>query len=376
MSIPYDAKRRLRLCTDFEYAMPVIAYYIKLSLVEELLALEDRNTEVVTHATRLLDEIEAFKQGMDPEKPEKQLLEDQQRAKVYCMNFVLSLYNEQLAKVQSGSTGGDLARALWCCSDLFGVVLALWGQTQLTAEEAAQCQKRTKVCKLYLSKLARGELNAPGKGEDETSVDAREQEYDDQDETNDINDGNEELKEDAGLQDIPEPAMDAFLKSLEEDSTLEPEVELPEEPNVPDIKHEQDTDELIRKMREIDANDAETAAGASEEGDVDDSAEASAVTDTDSQDPELALPSAPTELNRPVFVDEPPSSGPEAPDSVKQKPVHYNRHDLQTMWNREDQISQVQKTARFAISALNYEDITTARLELTKALKLLEEIDE
>ncbi|SCU99052.1 LAME_0G01640g1_1 [Lachancea meyersii CBS 8951] len=374
MSIPAAVKRCLRLCGDFEYAMPVIAYYLKLYVVEEFLGLQERNEEVIANATRLLDDIEQFKQSVQDEA-EQHLLKDQQKAKVYCMNFTLSLYNEQLSKVQNKLIAGDLARALWCCIDLFSAILALWGKTEATADEVTQCQKRIKVCKLFLSKLARGELGS------ETVEKSQEPEYkpeqvvcpQDSDmglsstEQNDVevtddeddDDGDEAIEQTSQPESQPEVdpvEVESFLKSLEQDPALAQEIEdknpSSDNDNGEDdngTQHLKDTEELIRKMRELGSEPAPPS--------------------TDSE-PELQLPQAPTEIGRLPDFEEAAQ-----PTIDIQKPVHFKPDDLKAMWNREDQIAVIQKAARFAISALNYEDLKTAKRELTKALQQLEELE-
>ena len=49
----------------------------------------------------------------------------------------------------------------------------------------------------------------------------------------------------------------------------------------------------------------------------------------------------------------------------------YTKNDLANMMDKADKIEKIQRFAKYAISALNYEDISTARDELTKALELL-----
>lgn len=51
-----------------------------------------------------------------------------------------------------------------------------------------------------------------------------------------------------------------------------------------------------------------------------------------------------------------------------------NKEDLQEMISKTDQITRVQKLAKFAISALNYEDVETADAELRKALEELQSL--
>lgn len=88
-------------------------------------------------------------------------------------------------------------------------------------------------------------------------------------------------------------------------------------------------------------------------------------------------PSAPS---RPPVNDAPPRSAP-APSAPPAPPIQsYDDNDLDAQveeWQPEPStldptiVASAQKHAKWAISALNYEDVETARLELRKALELI-----
>ncbi|GAV50520.1 hypothetical protein ZYGR_0W00460 [Zygosaccharomyces rouxii] len=50
--------------------------------------------------------------------------------------------------------------------------------------------------------------------------------------------------------------------------------------------------------------------------------------------------------------------------------------DFKTMMDRSSLFGQIQKKAKYVISALDYEDVSTARQELTSALSLLQQLEE
>ena len=58
-------------------------------------------------------------------------------------------------------------------------------------------------------------------------------------------------------------------------------------------------------------------------------------------------------------------------EEEEQKNKIYSQLELQKMMDRGSKIETIQKMAKYAISALNYEDIPTARDELSNALELL-----
>lgn len=354
--------------------MPVIAYYIKLFLVEELLGLQERTEEVISYATRLLDEIELFKQKTTQE-PVVILLKDQTKAKTYFLNFALSLYNDQLRQIQQGKIGPELPRALWCCLDLFRAFVALWKESGATETEIQQCQKRVKFCKVYLSKLARGDLNAGSNvGADANDDQGAEallkkleesaEEGDDVEKIVSHGDSDNQTDEEEELPELKKNEIDDFIKSLEEDGDLTgaaDTAELPEDNNTSE-KDRKDTEELIRKMREL-------------ESDPDDSGdEVSVASDSHA---ELTMPSAPSgPESHPKFIDDAGESKfDNIPSTARKETPHFKPEDFKKIWNRQDQVNEVQRSAKFAISALNYEDLKSAKAELTKALQLLEEIE-
>lgn len=89
--------------------------------------------------------------------------------------------------------------------------------------------------------------------------------------------------------------------------------------------------------------------------------------------PAPSLPSQPPSSRQPAAPAVPRASAPVLP----QPSQPYNRQAVQEEWHPEPStvdpvtIEKAQKHAKWAISALNYEDLETARLELKKALSLL-----
>lgn len=88
------------------------------------------------------------------------------------------------------------------------------------------------------------------------------------------------------------------------------------------------------------------------------------------------LPQPPTFINDidPQTPVSPTSSPPLPPPVVKpQEPARkISKLDIAQILSTEEKIEKTQKLCKFAISALNYEDMETAKLELRKALAILE----
>ena len=75
------------------------------------------------------------------------------------LNFTMSLYNEKLKQLKDGPWDVMLKRSLWCCIDLFSCILHLWKEN-ISETSTNSLQKRIKYCKIYLSKLAKGEIGS------------------------------------------------------------------------------------------------------------------------------------------------------------------------------------------------------------------------
>lgn len=165
-----NAARVVATAKDFDkVGLGIIGYYLQLYVVELILSEEDRSQEMTALATELLDTIEAFKKEIGGESEAEDsdkslhvmntLIHDQEKAKIYMLNFTMSLYNEKLKQLKDGPWDVMLKRSLWCCIDLFSCILHLWKEN-ISETSTNSLQKRIKYCKIYLSKLAKGEIGS------------------------------------------------------------------------------------------------------------------------------------------------------------------------------------------------------------------------
>ncbi|KAL3234272.1 Vacuolar protein sorting-associated protein VTA1 [Nakaseomyces bracarensis] len=400
--------RLIATANDMERAgLAVVAYYIRLYAVERLLsgagatgsgsAGEEgdtctahgsgaRSEEVTAAATDLLDQIETFKrEALGDESPEaegvKVLLKESNKAMVYVLNFTMSLYNDKLSQVSAGPYDRTLRQGLWCCIDLFNAVIHLWSKE---LKDPSKIAERIKYCKIYLSKLAKGELD-PKKTEEEqdTEIDAElnklvENENSSKDNDLDYQDfltdeipgeGDEEVDQTIGEPEVKvQPAdVDDLINKLKLEDD-EPPIEFPKkEPNVDEDEEDSSPftlpsapvskPELRGQPAFIDSEDEtdrDIDLGGSENNKVD--ADANKEDDQSNSD---EIPVTRT-------------THPSQEASQKPEKKQYSSNDLMAMMDRSSKIDKVQRFAKYAISALNYEDIPTARDELTKALNLLD----
>lgn len=390
--------RILTTAEDFDkVGLVILSYYLRLYVVEEILNIKERPEALTTIASELLDAIEQFKNGVlsgveaeETNEVLKKLIEDQDKARIYCLNFTMNLYNQKLEQVSSGPWNIDLKRGLWCCIDLFESILHLW---IFDTENEESIRKRIKYCKVYLSRLAKGQLGAVEKKEEEEEQEITEDDVDkainealnetkiEESKINDelnkitnIHEGGEEMGDDK-VSDFD--ADNELSKSTEEDSLPETVNEQPNEDDKEvhsssvrnELPNDKDIDALINRLKEQD------------DLNVDESQDALNVDESqEDEEPSFELPSAPTKIERkeltpdvevePDFIEEPEE---EKKELSPAPPVHhqYTHDQLLSMMDKSDKIEKIQKLAKYAISALNYEDTVTAKDQLTEALNLL-----
>lgn len=334
-------KRLVATAADFDLTgLQIIGYYLRLYAIEAILGDEGSTAEFMGLVTELMKDVEDYKGSIQAtEESEGQgsvysLIHDQKKAETYISNFAMSLYNGKLKQIQTGPWDYTLQRGLWCCVDLLSCVAGLWGDADGT------WQKRLKYCKLYLTKLAKGELGVESsKGEPKIST------------------------SESGAPSLPEKRDESI------------------EVSTGSVSDEEIT-AMLNKLRAATDNTSED----------DSEVEAADITD-------ISLPQAPRiKPSRPKSEDEPSSEAEpkfidsdeedevmtSQPEPEKPKKTHredrprenkYTQDQLHSMMERSGEIEKVQKLAKYAISALNYDDIATAKDELVKALEILKSLE-
>lgn len=297
--------RLVATSADFDLTgLQIIGYYLRLYAIELILGDEESTAAHMEVVTQLMKSVEDYKASVgsaeesQPEGSVYSLVYDQGKAKTYVLNFSMSLYNGKLKQIQTGPWDYTLQRGLWCCIDLFSCVLHLW------QDEDGSLQRRIKYCKVYLTRLAKGQLGPAEKPEE-------------------------------AVQEVQEAAP----VSTDSDDEI---------------------NALLSRLRAAeDEPDSDTAS--------------------------IELPKAPVDepsrghepVEEPQFVDseEEPEKAPEPEPVASGKQHKFTQDQLHSMMEKSGQIEKVQKMAKYAISALNYDDIPTARDELTKALEILNSLE-
>ena len=407
MDLDARIMRLARRAHEFDTAgLGIISYYLRLYTVETVLDRKDRTEEQTHFAMELMDRIESFKQSvdeLDDGTREKEVLQtlvsDNKRAMTYVLNFTMSLYNKKLAQVQTGPWDRDFTQALWCCVDLFGCILHLWpGEI----DDPEQLTKRIKVCKVCISRAAKGELGqketTPGSEEKELSTEYElpgggttpdeKTEGPAEHTSNDVSSSEEAVVSEEDVSSSEEAVVSEEDVSQELVETESPDhTSTPESPGTVVQDETKFIDDTPREPKFID--DVPGSNPQDEPKFIDDSPSLNThdqpkfiddLPTTNTQDePEFVDDSpSPNTQGKPKLVDDLPSSNTQdeplpVEDSPK-APTKHTQSALHAMMDRTSAIEQVQKNAKYAISALNYEDIDTAKDELRKALAMLERL--
>ena len=330
-------KREIRRAEEFDTTgLGIISYYLRLYIVEILLSRDERTAEETDIASGILDKIEDFKKSINElpdDTREKEtlltLVTDDAKAKTYVTNFAMTLYNQQLTRIQQGRWDGDLIGALWCCIDLFNCILHLWSHHDIKTTEALE--KRIKYCKVYISRIIKGELGRRQKEEQ-----AKDEEI-----VQTPTEGENEIVENPMES---ETEQDNEVETVSVTSHEIPQENLAKTDSVESIQEDIASIKLNEDEPDTNPHDADEPVG--------------------NEPISFDEPASPE--NEPVFIDSDNDS-----DVSPNDQTHYSTEQLSGMMDRSDRIEKAQKCAKYAISALNYEDIATARDELTKAMDLL-----
>lgn len=340
---------------------PVVSYYCKLYVLEHILSnkLHLQSKEVETFTVALLDDTEATKTAHDDESVQKVLASKQLSFNLVFV-FAFKLYNSCLEELSTPGYNkkqlvGKFRAALnfWLLLKIFSgddeteidFAATTAGKCNSASEFALFTKDKVKTLKYQLSRVIK----------DEVPVKNDEQELDDelarlergQDPsvppagpdadvpTDDVPKDAQVPEDAAGAEDAPFslPGAPKFDPSSDEDSHNDTgDLKLPGAPRFlpdDDITH-------INKKSSIQVFKPE--------------------------------PKSERSFTKPVEHQHPPVQN-KPPPVQNHAPV--TKQDISAILDTTEHISKIQKHAKFAISALNYEDLATAEAELTKGLEML-----
>lgn len=341
-------------------AQPVVSYFCKIYVLEHILSnqLHVGNPEVESFTVSLLDETEATKTSHDDENV-RRVLESRQLSVNVVFAFAFRLFHSCLEEIAHYDASRKIALAtkLRAAINFFNVLQVFTGEEEsidfdqttggkCTSRElfVAFVKDKTKTLKYQLSRLIKNEIPVAGEEEELESFVA----------------GADTQEPEEGAPHGPE------LQSEEEIDRNAPESGFPVAPSPPLDSASAANDSLL-------------------------SLPGVPRFDPSEEDDDIKLPGAPlflpdddvSHINKKSSIHMIPPQEPPAPQTKpesKAEPKHEAEHkahakltkaDITSIIDSTEHISQIQKHAKFAISALNYEDLDTAERELRQGLELL-----
>ncbi|PRT52879.1 Vacuolar protein sorting-associated protein VTA1 [Wickerhamiella sorbophila] len=332
MSVPGSVsfvKTTLLRAAELEQKDPIIAYFCKLYAVQQVLAtkLHQSDEQVKQFATDLLGEIETAKESEALSKPEAlEIISNDEVGKAYATNFASSIF-ERAAKAV------DERRATKATAQTFLAAVNFFDLQQIWEEPDEAVKQQIKYAKFQAARI----LRALKEGRDPTQEEPQ----------NQVEDQVEAKLEDGPQDEDSEPA-DSELQLPE--TPAENPISLPSTPATP-------PDVSLPAIPDAQPNDLglPRTPGATPSVPFDYDAPPKKPDQTDFTQPQQAAR----------------SQAPAAPSAHPSKPAKHKAINMKSVMAEAATTTSAQKHAKYAISALNYDDIDTAVAELTKALEIL-----
>lgn len=367
---------------ELQEANPVVSYYCKIYVIQRILdqQLHASNDEVHAFALSLLDETEKLKRAED-ENTLSEVLNSRQLSLNAVFVFAFKIFNSCLEDLQNydGVSKAKIGSKIKAALNFWSLLLLFYEQNEdqvdyakttggqcLTSEEfIVFCKEKQKTLKYQLSRLIKNEI--PVKNDEEelereleqmTFADGQTSTGDEDDNLN----GNEnevELNEETA-----DELQNKITDSDDEDSGVHDNAVNTEEftlPGAPSFDPGNDLEE---------ADDGPKLPGAPKflpDADITHINKKSSVVMFPPKSPETKPTSEPKVIKS---VQTPAPLAPKVSTS-KASVAHVTKESLNSILDFSEQIAKIQKHAKFAISALNYEDLATAEKELLQGLELL-----
>ncbi|EER33031.1 conserved hypothetical protein [Candida tropicalis MYA-3404] len=379
---------------ELTQANPVVSYYCKIYVLEYILTnkLHTTSKEIETFTIELLDDTESIKKDETDENLHK-ILNDKQLSFNLVFSFSYKLFNSCLEGLSEITQDNKLQLIGKFKATLnFLNVLEVFKNSeinwiQITGGKANNWdefdklnKEKIKLLKFQLSRILKNQVEFKDELKDEDLEKELDQELQELDEEqvgndNDNDDDNDDNEEDGGNdKEINLPGAPNELPKFIDENDDQGHPELPSAPRFIDESTETDQPE--------DDNDTVKLPGVPHiSPDV-----------QEEEDESMKLPGAPkylpdddiTHINKSstIHVFTPSDKSTNKPDPSIRKPSsssssthkHHaplTKENIKQILNRDDTITQVQKHAKFAQSALQFEDFKEAEKQLTQGLELL-----
>lgn len=405
--VPYVSR-----AVELESINPIVSFYCKIYVLEHILTnkLHAKDKEVEKFTIMLLDETEQLK-ATENESLHK-VLNDKTLSLSAVMSFAYQIFNQCLqdlqrydgttklqlvSKFKAGLNFMNLLSIFTNSADVIDYSKLTGGKAVDSGSFAELNKSKIKLLKFQLSKILK----------DEVAVQDDDLEAELDRELENMNDNGKDVvgntEDDASVdKDLGLPGAPKFIN----EDTKDNELGLPETPKFVDDNNNED--ELNGKNK---TEDKDTSNDANEDEDISLPKAPHFPPNDEDEDEDIKLPGAPkflpdndiSHINKSSSIQVFPPGKPEddnkskhassndrshssssiplskatAKDAAKpQKPTspqheHLTKENVSSMVSKADQITKIQKHAKFAISALNYEDLDTAERELLQGLELL-----
>lgn len=308
----------MRVAQDIDRVDPVVGYWLRLYSTESALKIDKDSPECKKFLVALLSWLENFKQS----NKNNESVTNQIVGQAHYENFVMALFNKADTLDRAGTANKNTIRMFFMATVLFEA-MAVFGPL---TDEVNQRAKYAKIKAAYIQKcLKAGQTPKPGPFE------------------------GAEFEEGRGVDGRPQQEDGADQQPSEPSSSKMPQMPKPGNPSDPTTNS--DCGGLY--IPEVPKDPSDT------------SGPAAAIIPPKPTDPFIMTPSIPPELSKPTPI--PMSQNNQSKSSIAEaRFLAANGAPL----NPED-ILKGQKYCKFAVSALQYDDIPTAVDQLQKALKLL-----
>lgn len=386
---------------ELESAEPIVAYHARLYVLDYILSnkLHASDKEVEAFTIGLLEATESAKNS--PDEALHRVLNDRQLLLNYLTVFAYRLFNSCLHDIEAyNGAKGPLASKLQATTNFLTLLSVftnsdanvdfakLTGGKCTDAASFADANKdKIKTLKYQLSQLLKGKI-VPKQTDEVNENDADYKELEDElerglgsvsegekESLSGVNEHEEEGPEIPKNDSEPELAETGPAEAKNDSEEPNPDLFLPSAPADLDLSLPPFVDE-----EPSDTNGDFKLPGAPH----------FLPEDSPDNDDSVKLPGAPkflpdddlSHINKssPIHffaAEKGEKKSPTTPAPAPQRPpvpsthLHVTKEELSSILDKTDQIAQIQKHAKFAISALNYEDIATAENELVKSLELL-----
>ncbi|ODV91312.1 hypothetical protein CANCADRAFT_3022 [Tortispora caseinolytica NRRL Y-17796] len=327
---------------ELENSEPVVSYYCKLFAVQQILAnkLHTIDTEAMTATTALLDTIEQEKLHLKASDAYASIVNDDMAAEAYVEMFANRILDSADLQVKSHKASKRTAIAFRAAASFFEVLKVFLPEDDPNATLNSEILQKIKYCKFHATRI----LKALSKGEDPNIYEVE--------------------------SDVDETEVQSAIDNALTQPDSEPSSHLPSLGNIslnsPPVS---DTQQVLPTLPSVSASNLQLP-----------TTPANTLPRSVSPPitPSAAPPIAPN-ASAPIAPSASPPISPTVSPGVSSAKIAQphapapatNYQQIESVIQNEETFKLAQKHAKFAISALNYDDAATAVKELEAALAML-----